>query len=146
MYHKWSTAPFLVSDLLLPFTNLTSDKPRDVEITPDSVSVGDTLQCASDANPVVGESSYTWNISGKMYTGSEVELTAEHKGLQDVECCAKNEIGGTPYSECTWKQFDVKSKRRVLYMYIFRSVETNFLFFLIIIVDNVISSSLLSLM
>ena len=125
MYHRGSTTRCLVSDLLLPVTNLTSDKPRDVEITPDSVSVGDTLQCASDANPAVEESGYTWTISGKMYTGSEVELTEEHKGLQDVECCAKNEIRETPYSKCTRKQFDVQSKRMVLYMYIFRSPGTN---------------------
>ena len=129
MYHKCSTTHGLVSDLLLPVTNLTSDKPRNVEITPDSVSVGDTLQCASDANPVVEESGYTWNISGKMYTGSEVELTEEHKGLQDVECCAENEIGGTLYLECTWKQFDVQSKGMVLYISIFRYVGTKYLFY-----------------
>ena len=125
MYYKCSTARCLVSDLLLPVTNHTSDKPRDVEITPDSASVGDTLQCTSDANPMVEESGYTWNISGKMYTGSEVKLTEEHEGLQDVECCSENEIHGVSYSECTWKQVDVKSKEMVLYKYIVRSVGTN---------------------
>ena len=82
-------------------TQLSSDGPRDVEIAQDSAAVGDTLRCTSDANPVTEDAGYTWNISGTIYTGSQVKLTDEHEGLQDIECCAENSIREISYTQCT---------------------------------------------